>query len=87
MHALVEGRVQGVFYRAETQKKALQLGLTGWVRNLTDGRVEVFAAGTETALQSLLAWLQHGPARAEVKSVEFNYQAYQTFPDFSVRFD
>ncbi|MEQ8428695.1 MAG: acylphosphatase [Gammaproteobacteria bacterium] len=84
---MVEGRVQGVFYRAETQKKATQLGLCGWVRNLPDGRVEVFASGPEPALQSLFVWLQQGPARAEVKSVEYTYQDYQVFPDFSVRFD
>lgn len=83
----MEGRVQGVFYRAETQKKAVQLGLFGWVRNLPDGRVEVFASGPEPALESLFAWLQQGPARAEVEKVEFTYQDYQSFADFSVRFD
>lgn len=65
----------------------MQLGLRGWVRNMADGRVEVFATGSQPALQSLFTWLQQGPPRADVTNVDYTYQDYQTFPDFSVRFD
>ena len=67
---LVSGRVQGVFYRASTRKKALALGLRGHAINLPDGRVEVLAAGDADALESLAAWLREGPAKAEVEAVE-----------------
>ncbi|MCO5093755.1 MAG: acylphosphatase [Chiayiivirga sp.] len=65
----VEGRVQGVFYRATTRDKALSLGLCGHARNLADGRVEVLAAGPEAALDALEAWLWQGPALARVSAV------------------
>lgn len=64
LHAVVHGRVQGVFFRASTQKKARALGLTGWVRNLPDGTVEVLAVGPRPALEALLAWLHEGPPLA-----------------------
>lgn len=66
---LVEGRVQGVFFRASTQAEALRLGLLGWVRNLPDGRVEVLAAGTPDAQQALAEWLALGPPLARVTRV------------------
>ena len=65
----VEGRVQGVFYRASTRDKALALGLRGHARNLSDGRVEVLAAGPDAALDALGAWLWQGPERAQVSAV------------------
>lgn len=67
---LVSGRVQGVFYRASAQTQALSIGLRGWTRNLPDGRVEVFAAGTEQALDALQRWLAQGPPMAAVDTVE-----------------
>jgi len=69
-HFLESGRVQGVFYRAGTIGKALQLGIEGWVQNLNDGRVEVKAFGTEEQLKKLHEWLQHGPPAAKVDRVE-----------------
>lgn len=66
----VSGRVQGVYYRANTQQKAVALGLTGWVRNLPDGRVEVLACGEAPVLDQLEKWLWQGPERAQVNSVE-----------------
>lgn len=67
---LVSGRVQGVFFRAGTQAEARRLNLTGWARNLADGRVEVVACGNRQAVAELADWLQHGPPRAEVDAVE-----------------
>ena len=66
----VSGRVQGVFYRASTRQRATELGLSGYARNLPDGRVEVLAVGEPRAVQALLDWLWQGPPAAEVKQVE-----------------
>ena len=70
IHAFVSGRVQGVFYRAETRKQAAGLSLTGWVRNLPDGRVEILAEGEEQCVHKLIAWCQQGPPRSRVDQVE-----------------
>ncbi len=66
---LVSGRVQGVFFRAGTREQARRLGLRGHARNLADGRVEVVAAGADTAIDALARWLQHGPPTARVERV------------------
>lgn len=65
----VEGRVQGVFYRASTREQALRLGLSGYARNLDDGRVEVLARGERAALDALERWLHEGPPHAVVTAV------------------
>ncbi|RME61052.1 MAG: acylphosphatase [Caldilineae bacterium] len=68
-HVLIEGRVQGVFFRQSTQRKALSLGVNGWVRNLPDGRVEVKAWGPPAAVNELVRWCHRGPANARVTNV------------------
>ena len=65
----VSGRVQGVFFRASTRRKAEALGLTGYARNLPDGRVEVYACGSPAALAELELWLWEGPTAAVVSDV------------------
>lgn len=67
---VIAGRVQGVYYRAATAARAQQLQLRGSIRNLPDGRVEVIAAGDDTAQRELAAWLWHGPPAARVDGVE-----------------
>lgn len=67
---LVDGRVQGVGYRAAARAQALALGLAGHAVNLPDGRVEVVAEGSEAALAALAAWLRQGPPLARVDAVE-----------------
>lgn len=67
---LIEGRVQGVFFRASTREQARRLGLAGIARNLADGRVEVIAAGEAEAIETLAGWLHHGPPQARVDRVE-----------------
>ncbi|OGT20346.1 MAG: acylphosphatase [Gammaproteobacteria bacterium RBG_16_57_12] len=69
VRCFVSGKVQGVFYRASTQRQARQLGLTGYARNLADGRVEVVACGGRQQLEHLQAWLWQGPQHAEVADV------------------
>jgi acylphosphatase len=65
----IEGRVQGVFYRAATAERATRLGLRGWVRNRSDGRVELLVCGEPAALEELIAWLWQGPDQARVTAV------------------
>jgi len=77
VHCLVEGKVQGVFYRASTQQQAVLLKLSGWVKNRADGKVELIACGKDSEIKKLEAWLWQGPQYAEVtnvvcKSVEKN---------------
>ncbi|SEH04401.1 acylphosphatase [Candidatus Venteria ishoeyi] len=69
IHCIVTGRVQGVFFRATTRHKALQLGLTGSARNLPDGSVQVIAYGQGQALSLLRDWLRIGPDMARVDDV------------------
>jgi acylphosphatase len=67
---LVSGRVQGVFYRQGCKREADRLGVTGWAKNLDDGRVEVVAEGEEAAVDALVAWCRTGPPRALVTKVD-----------------
>jgi acylphosphatase len=69
---LIEGRVQGVGYRYFTVRVARELGVSGWVRNLSDGRVEVFAVGALRKLSRLEGELRLGPLRAEVRQLEIS---------------
>ena len=69
-HLYVSGRVQGVNYRRDTRREALRLGLTGWVRNLPDRRVEVVAEGEEERVEALVRWCWEGPAMAIVRGIE-----------------
>ncbi len=66
----VEGRVQGVFFRASAREQAQSLGLRGYARNLHDGRVEVLAVGDVQALERMEQWLKHGPPAAHVERLE-----------------
>jgi acylphosphatase len=66
----VSGRVQGVGFRASTRREALALGLSGYARNLADGRVEAFAQGEHADIETFARWLQHGPSLARVEDVQ-----------------
>ncbi|HSJ29239.1 MAG TPA: acylphosphatase [Acidimicrobiia bacterium] len=70
VHAFVSGRVQGVYFRQMTRQEGRRLGLWGWVRNLPDGRVEVWAQGEEAPLERFVDWLWQGPPRSSVAGVE-----------------
>lgn len=69
-HYWISGKVQGVYFRASACEQAQSLGLTGWVRNLPDGRVEAIAAGKEQALDDFENWLWQGSERAEVEDIK-----------------
>lgn len=86
LHATVEGRVQGVGYRAFVEQNAYALGLKGWVRNRWNGTVEVLAEGERPGLEKLLAALQRGPRSADVTHVQIEWlPATREFSRFSVR--
>jgi acylphosphatase len=76
LHVLIEGRVQGVFFRASTRDEARARGLAGWARNLPDGRVEALFEGDKRLVENMLAWCYQGPPYAYVSRVEVEWQAY-----------
>lgn len=82
---LVSGRVQGVWYRAATQQQAHGLGVTGYAKNLPDGRVEVLACGAEDGVAELEQWLWQGPAQAKVESVDYTEVEYRAMASFDKR--
>ena len=81
---VVSGRVQGVFYRASTQQAALRFGLTGWVRNLADGSVELVACGDDAKLDQLEQWLWQGPPKAQVEQVVASEVEAKSFSNFDI---
>lgn len=82
---LVRGRVQGVGYRDYAQRTASALGLTGYARNLDDGRVEVYAAGPLDKLSDLAAALRQGPRFSDVRGVEEQEAAHQHYSVFQIQ--
>jgi acylphosphatase len=87
LQALVEGRVQGVYFRAFVLRHARALGLKGWVRNRSDGRVKVWAEGERSRLESLLKHLETGPPGARVEGVEVGWSDYRgEFGSFEIRY-
>lgn len=81
VRGFVSGRVQGVFYRASMTREARRLGVTGWVRNLADGRVEFTAQGERGAVDTLVRWSGTGPRGARVDDVQT--ATIEPMPDLS----
>lgn len=85
---LIAGRVQGVFYRSQAKEKAESLEVKGFVRNLSDGRVEVVACGEKAQIEALAAWLWKGPRLSKVTEVqEKTLLTADHFDDFKIRYD
>lgn len=84
IRAVVSGKVQGVFFRDGTQKKAKELALTGWVKNINNGDVELLACGERDAIMILTEWLWQGPEKAEVSNVHWEEVKYENHDDFVV---
>ena len=82
---LIAGRVQGVAYRASMQQEAHLLGLTGWIRNLPDGRVEFFACGRGENVDDLIQWARRGPAFARVDQLHYEEREPEDHAQFEVR--
>jgi acylphosphatase len=86
LQAVVRGRVQGVFFRAFVEGEAEQLHLTGWVRNLPGGGVEVKAEGEKSGLEKLVGYLKKGPPAARVDNVKVEWGDYSGgFSGFRIR--
>ncbi len=86
-HVYVSGRVQGVFFRGHTMGEAKRLGLTGWVRNLPDGRVEAVFEGDESAVEAMVSWCREGSPYSRVEDVEVTREEYGgEFSDFGVTY-
>jgi acylphosphatase len=84
---IIEGRVQGVFFRHHTQEMAFKLGVTGWVKNRRDGRVEAVFEGDQERVDQIIQWCHRGPSEATVTKVHSTWEKYTgEFEDFSVTY-
>lgn len=87
IHLIIEGRVQGVWFRESTRREAVSLGVSGWVRNLPDGTVEAMAEGPEESVRKLVSWCQHGPPAARVDRVREQAEEWEgEFRSFDIVF-
>ncbi|HEY6979184.1 MAG TPA: acylphosphatase [Chitinophagaceae bacterium] len=84
VHLIIEGEVQGVFYRATAKEIADRLGITGWIKNTLEGNVEAMVTGDETSVQKFINWCWQGPKKAEVTNVTVTKKEEQSFNNFSV---
>ena len=85
IHLIIHGRVQGVFYRSYTRKKAIELGLKGYVKNLPNGTVEVIAEGSEDKLNELIEYCKNNPGYSDVDKVDIKEEkATNEFDNFGV---
>ena len=85
-HVYFEGKVQGVFFRANTREKAVKEGITGWVRNLRDGRVEAIFEGSKERVDEVIRWCKHDQPIARVTGVDVIEEEYSDeFDGFDIR--
>jgi acylphosphatase len=84
IHLIVSGRVQGVCFRAETCEKALQMRLCGWVKNCTNGTVEIYAEGEKKILEQFLSWCRKGPPAAKVSALDIDWIESRGLSDFEI---
>lgn len=86
VHVIISGKVQGVFFRSTTKRQAVAHSVTGWVRNLPDGRVEAVFEGEEKAVKALVNFCRIGPSGAKVTNVELTWQEFTgEFKGFEIR--
>jgi len=86
-HVFVSGRVQGVFFRSETEDEANRRNIAGWVRNTSDGRVEAIFEGEKEDVEKLIDFCRRGPPGARVKNVDVQWDDYTgEFRDFKIRY-
>ena len=85
VHLVVSGRVQGVFFRDNTRRKAIELGLKGYAKNLPDGNVEVVAEGKEDKLKELIEFIKNGPGISRVENIQITHKEPENFKNFEIR--
>ena len=85
VHLIVSGRVQGVFFRDNTRRKAKELGLTGYAKNLESGDVEVVAEGNEDKLNELIDFIKKGPGISKVIDIKIKHKEPENFKSFEIR--
>lgn len=86
IHLIIQGRVQGVFFRSSILEQTSRMRLTGWVRNCPDGSVEIVAEGLRKKIQDLIGWCHHGPPGAHVHNVRLHWEDFKgEFQDFHIR--
>ena len=81
---IISGRVQGVFFRDNTRRKAIELGLAGYARNLKDGTVEIVAEGNENKINELVEFIKKGPGIAKVENVQIKHKEIENFIGFEI---
>ena len=87
VHLFISGLVQGVFFRLNTTQKAKEMGLTGWVCNLPDGRVEAVLEGEKEKVDKMIKWVKDGPCPAKVEKVEIKKEKYKgEFNNFEIKY-
>lgn len=84
VHLLITGKVQGVYYRASAKDKAVELSLTGWVKNTASGDVEAVVTGPNAAILTFIAWCRQGPPSAEVEEVKVEPMSETVFSEFAI---
>jgi acylphosphatase len=84
LHFIIEGKVQGVFFRATAKDVADGIGITGWIKNTEEGNVEIMASGNDEQLQKFIAWCKVGPRRAIVTKVIVTNTEEENFKSFEV---
>lgn len=85
VHIIARGRVQGVCFRASACEKALELCLAGWVKNCSDGAVEIHAEGNKSDLENFIAWCRRGPDAASVTSLGIDWVSFESMTTFDIR--
>ena len=86
VHVFISGRVQGVWFRAHTREKAEELGLSGWVRNLHDGRVEAVFEGEDKEVDEMVKWCHRGPPLSRVEKVDVEYEPPKGETGFAIKY-
>jgi acylphosphatase len=85
-HVFVSGRVQGVFFRVETQREAMKHNVVGWIRNTSDGKVEAVIEGEKEDVKKLVDFCKHGPSSAHVADLDVKWGNYSgMFESFKIR--
>ena len=84
IHLIISGKVQGVFFRDSARRKANELGLTGFVRNLSNGTVEIVAQGSEEKINELIEFIKNNPGHSKVKDIEINHKDLEKFNGFEI---